>query len=406
MKSRWISLVLFSVAVPSAGAAQDLPGSAEVGTDDVVVEETGSKPRPTSSPDGEEKAAERREPSVFHEPTMLAHGGQDAQIHATVFADWEFERVYLAYRSAGGDEFTRIDFKRANQETFVAIVPGDDVQPPGFEYYIGSSSGSEEPHTHYASSSEPHRVVVLNETEKTREAARLARHEGHRSEFELDGEFTNWGRQQTTTSDGQEVGTDALSDWMWSSTLHYRYRFLSSLYEIAFGLGVIRGHQATYSTDAEGTVIASPMPGLGEGEPGMNYGYGQVTWEFHRNFSTDARLLLGASATGFAAGIGAVGRIGRLGGTRLEFGGELFEDIGSLAFMGFHWDTLRRVPMGLTVELTNRPNPAAPPGTRLMYDIGYDFSGALGASARIGVPVRNGAVQQGFTGGLSVRYAF
>jgi hypothetical protein len=399
MRFHAVCILTFLIALPARATAQDLPEFSEVDTDDVV--EVADATRASTTRVSETSA----QPSVFHTPDMYAPGGANAHIHATIFADWKFERVYLAYREVGEREFTEVDFERSGETDFVAQIPGDEMQPPGIEYFIASESKGES-RTHYASSDDPHRVVILDETEETREAARLARHDGNRSEFELDGELTNWGRRQTTTGDLEPISTDPLSDWMWSSTLHYRYRFLSSLYEIAFGLGVIRGHQATYTTDPQGTVVADPVPGLGSGEPGMNYGYGQVTWEFQRNFSMDAKLLLGASATGFAAGIGGVARIGRLGGTRLEFGGELFEDIGSLAFMGFYWDTLPRIPMGLTVELTNRPNPRAAPGTRLMYDVGYEFSDAVGVSARVGVPVRNAAVAQGFTGGLSVRYAF
>ncbi len=63
-------------------------------------------------------------------------------------------------------------------------------------------------------------------------------------------------------------------------------------------------------------------------------------------------------------------RIGHLGGTRLELGGELLTDLGNRGWLGFTWTTIPRVPMGLTVELTERPGGEdGATGARLLYDL-------------------------------------
>lgn len=339
--------------------------------------------------------------TVYHLPSMDLRGGEDAHIYATVFDDWTTDAAYLAYRPIGAGEFQEVQFKRASAADFVAIVPAHAVQPPGIEYYVGSRNDGAQ-RLHYASPDAPHTVVVLGETTETREALRLARHNGMRSTFELSGEYANYGRRAVDSFE-----TESNTDWMWASTLQYRYRLLRTLYEIAFGVGVIRGHQDTY-LDADGArTTADPVTDLGDGrEPGMNYGWGQVTWEAHRNFSTDLRLLLGASATGFAAGLGGTLRIGRIAGTNLELGGEAFQDIGSLAFMRFSWDTLPRLPMALSYELTTRPNPAAPPANRLIYELGFDITPAMRVTGRAGYTLRSAAVQSGALGALQLAYSF
>lgn len=345
-------------------------------------------------------------PSIYHVPKMSAQGGQALHVYAMVFEDWKLEETYLAYKPIGAPgEFERVKFKRASERDFVAIVPAADVQPPGLQYFVGSTVDGAD-RLHYASPDKPHEVVVLGETEQTIEAARLARHNGNRSTFELYGEYATYGRRQIANGAG-EFETDPGTDWMWASTLEYSYRILSTLYEINFGLGVIRGHQDTYE-DADGnTVPADPIAQLDEGdEPGMNYGWGQLTFEWHRNFSMDVKLLLGASATGFAAGAGGTVRIGRIAGPNLELGGEAFQDIGSLAFMRFGWNTLPRLPMALGYELTTRPNPNAAPANRLIYDLGFVVNDATTINGRFGYTLRSGAVQSGFMGGLSASYSF
>lgn len=344
--------------------------------------------------------------SLHHTPRMDAPGGENVQIFASIFEDWKADSAFLAYRPVATDTaFVEVAFERASESDFVAVIPGRDVQPPGLEYYVGSrKDGAQQ--LHYASPDAPHRVVVLGETDQTREAARLARHDGHRSTFELYGEFASYGRRAVRNGDGS-FETDPNTDWAWTSTLQYRYRILQTLYEISFGLGLIRGHQDTYvGADGE-SVVADPLSGLDAGrEPGMNYGWGQLTLEWHRNFSTDVRLLFGASATGFATGVGGALRVGRIAGPNLELGGEAFQDIGSLAFMRFNWDTLPRLPMALGYELTTRPNPSAPPGNRLVFDLGFDVNDQFTVTARGGYTLRNAAVQSGLMGGLDVAYSF
>lgn len=354
------------------------------------------------------QTAEEPQPAVYHVPVPSAAGGEDAALYVRPLADWKLGELFLQYRRRDkpGAPYTSVAFRRANASEFVAIIPGDEVQPPGVEYYIGSGAPGAE-RLHYAAPDKPHEIVVLGETDYTRERDRLARHNGHRSEFGLYGEFTGFGpRGVNILDDRATLETRAGTDWYWASHLEYTYRFLSRLYAINFGVAVVRGHQDTVVIDGVEQRV-NPVPGLSGGdEPGMNYGWGGVTAELHEIFSLDGRILLGASAVGFAAGAGGTMRIGEIGGTRLELGGEVFQDIGNVGFMFFHWATIPRVPMALGIDITTRPNPHGPAGSRVIYDIGYEFTDSIRVTGRVGSVIRTSGTAAGWMGGLQSTYAF
>lgn len=353
--------------------------------------------------DKEQKDEKR--PWIYHEPPARLAAGQTANLIARVQADWKLDEVVVSLRPVGSTaEFTTYEMERSNsKDAWVAVIPGQIVQPPGVEYFIESKGAEASDETRFATADAPHPVSVIGETELTRTRSRLARHDGERSEFTLDVDYTSFGsRAHRDPETGEVFATEALTDRYGVAELSYRYRTLSLLYDFSFGLGVMRGQRPTYEDDGTTLSIADGRP-----EPGFNYGFGQTTFELHRNFSVEPRIVLGASQRGFAAGAGGLVRVGRIAGTRLEVGGEVLQDFGNLFFLRFAWDTVERIPMSLEMELGERPDPeTSSNGVRLVYKAGYEFDGGLTLHAKVGYASRSTGLDAGFVGGLGVSYGF
>lgn len=340
------------------------------------------------------------QPSLMHTPPSALEVEQEAWFKALVEKDWELTNLYLLARPLGGDgEFKKYEFKRTESDIHVAVVPASFVQPPGIEYYIASVDDAGAETTHFGSSNVPQPAYAEGETSVTRRMNRLERHEGQTSEFELRSEYTMYGAHQTRSGQETELGSDAL----FRGELQYTFRPLEFLYDFGFGLGFMRGGTPTVLDDGRSVKIN----GAGQDEPGLNYGFGEATLEPYRNFSLTGRLTLGASDVGFAVGFGGIVRLGRIAGTRLELGGEFIEDIGSRGWMTFAWDTVPDVPMSLTFEANDQPDPGVnPSGLRFIYEIGWHMTDNVTLLADVGYATRTSGVSVGIVGGLKARYAF
>ena len=356
------------------------------------------------------------EPSVtlFHvPPTPVEALGRSRRLVATVSQDWEATSIWVAVRALGGGEYVRIPFKRAEDLTFHAVLPGEMIQAPGLEYYIGSVDRGGVERLHFATPERPHPLIVRGESPEDRMALRLARHDGHRSRFQLVGDLTAYGSRAVRGSELNEriteegVQTEADSDWFWRTELSYTYRPLKLLYDFQFGVGVMRGSRAAVALEDGEEVPVGLEEGASADEPGLNYGYGGISLELLPNLSTDLRLILGASELGFVAGVGGLVRLGRIAGTRLEVGGEVIQDAGALGFFRFAWDTVERVPMALAVELTTWPDSDANPrATRLLYDLGFEVTDALTVTGRVGYATRLEAIDPGWVVGTGAAWEF
>ena len=345
--------------------------------------------------------------SVFHIPPSSWEAGVPQRLSAFIENDWELDGVWVDYRLVGSDDaFERVEMLRAPSNQFVAVVPAVDVQPPGVEYFIVSNRADGAEEHRFAGPDSPYVINVSGETDETHLADRLARHRGHRSELVISGAFVQHGRRQVDEEDGLGRGetafTDRGGDRYWVTRAEYTYRFLRVLYDIHFGLGVMRGAGSTVTVDG-----ATRPLGSGTGEPGLNWGHGGITLEVARGFSVETDLIFGATEEGFAAGFGWLLRVGRIAATNLEVGGEHISHSGNTGFFRFSWDTIPRVPMGIAVEVSDWPNSDANPlGMRLVYELGWQVNDHLRLDTRGGYVARTDGIEGGPLVGLGVAASF
>jgi hypothetical protein len=246
----------------------------------------------------------------------------------------------------------------------------------------------------------------VGETAATRRADRLARHHGHRSELTVDGEWTRYGDRLAVTPYGERMGVTAPgTDEYWLTSATYTYRLLDDLYDIHFGIVIMRGSLAQIESSA-GEVLPADVP-AGSDDPGFYAGRGGVTYEVGRLFSLESDLILGATETGFAAGVSGLVRIGQIAATRAELSVDFIPEAGSTGTFRFAWDTVPQVPMSLSVEVSDRPlGDSVPSATRMLFDAGVELTSGLTLSGRVGYGARTDGLKGGPILGLGTTISF
>jgi hypothetical protein len=383
-----------------------------------------------------------RVPQILHDPSNSWDAGEGQQVEVSIEGDWLLTRAYIGIvagahvptpalktfsdtcEAAGHtiqpNGVCEIEIVRVNETRFVAPIPAALVQPPAVQYFIASVDQSGVQREHFASAQQPFTMLVHGETEAMHEAELLDRHGGHRSRFLSTSDVTFYGRSRapgSTTADlrSDADATDSLSDWFWTTTLEYTYRPLQWIYAFRFGVSVMRGS----IPEVNGAVL-DPTSAT----PGMNSGYGELDFELHRNFSLATRINLGATEDGFAAGGGALVRIGPRHATHLQLGFDWMTRIAGRYFLSLAWTTIPRVPMSFTIEATQRPSAEyarvvtdtngntytetveAELGTRLMLDVGWEITDQLTLGLKGGYATRSRSLSSGFVGGLDAAFEF
>lgn len=361
------------------------------GSESNIPDETNSaEPTPNDTDAGEATAQGPTTPTVLHAPPPTAAAGRPLVIRADVEGDWLIAELALRYRPVGG-AWQTVAFERSRKGDWTVSIPGDAVHSAGLDYFIESRGRDDVVRQHFASVEQPHPVRVEGMAEADTQRDQLARYDGHRAQFRLDGTFAAYG----AAPDGGEGDiTDRYSDRYWLAEATFTYRPLTVLHDFRFGVGVMR---AEWPTIDEQSVSAAP-------EPGINYGFGEVNFELHRWFSVGGRLILGATDKGFTAGVGGVGRVGDMAGTHFAASYEGVGDVGSRADLRFHWTTVPRVPMAIGIEFTDWPATQSADAANLSYDIGVELDDAWTVTARIGTANRARSVEGGWQAGLGARW--
>lgn len=360
-------------------------------TNVALSDETDSAEPTASDRDPEDVAAQGpTTPTVLHAPPPTAVAGQPLVIRADIDGDWMLAELALRYRPVG-DAWQTAPFERSREGDWTASIPAEAVHSAGLDYFIESRGRDDIVRRHFASVEQPHPVRVEGMAEADTQREQLARYDGHRAQFRLDGTFAAYGAVPRGPEDDT---TDRYSDRYWLTEATFTYRPLTLLHDFRFGVGVMR---AEWPTVDERSVSAAP-------EPGINYGFGEVNFELHRWFSLGGRLILGATDKGFTAGVGGVGRVGDIAGTHLAASYETVGDVGSRADLRFHWTTVPRVPMAIGIEFTDWPATDSADAANLSYDVGVELDDAWTVTARIGTANRARSVEGGWQAGLGVRW--
>jgi hypothetical protein len=315
-----------------------------------------------------------------HVPPAEAKAGAVIELDAQAPANGPAPMLH--YRPAGAGAWSNVELVRRDETRWIAAIPAAAAAPPAVEYYIDRAGAPV-----FASAAEPHALAVRADTSGRRRANDLARVRGKRSRVHVAGEWVRYG--------DETIGDVKYADSYYRIDADFAYRLLAyPLEEIRVGYTRLIGRtsdcaaacaevEAGYKVGGWFELGVGPTPGL----------------------RMDARVLVLATAEGFAIGGRGEIRLGNGDGNHVAVGGEYAADVGSTAFFRLGWDTVPRVPMAATVEIGSLPSTERPTGVRLVYDAFVPVMPGIRAGLRAGYAARDQRVG-GFTAGAGMTFDF
>jgi hypothetical protein len=329
-------------------------------------------------------------PYVHHAPPSTAVANEALRIEAEIDFPNLVKRALLVYRADGALQPREVPFLRGDKAAYVAVIPAEDVRPPGVAYAIEIEQTDGARYTAFARRDAMHDVAVAEDYGDLTEQALLAQVGGRRSVFSSSFDFVSFGSTTTT-------GANSVSDGYWRAEGAYTFRPLRFIVEFSIRAGVVRG--------------TSPVPGLDPTAPdyadktkvGLNYGAPTVLIRLMDYVHLEAELLTSVTEVGFSAGGGAAVHIGEVYGSKLVLGVESIKTFGTRAWARLdlvrpHW---RVSPI---IEITDMPH-ADRAGVRLLTELALDVGAGFGIAARGGYQARDFKTG-GPALGVSMSYAF
>lgn len=279
----------------------------------------------------------------------------------------------LFYRASGATTYRHTGFQSAGDTAWSAEVPADAVLRPGLEWFVEVRDTGDTMHTVGGSAQAPASIHV-------REVA-SPRVIEDRSQATLIYEYVDF-----YAGSGADRYSHGEADFL--------YRIgLPVLYSMRLGAGTYRGVGGdTEDLDALGIDGAEAAS-----EPvGYNFGYTELEFQLSPWFAVIGRGLVGIDYSGLAGGAEGRIRLGKEAGTSLDAGAARIGRIGTRYALGLDWNSVERVPMGASIEVTDFPGVARQArttienyGVRLIYDARYAFTDHVELGARVGWALRN-----------------
>ncbi len=319
--------------------------------------------------------------TVRHVPPGDALAG--AQVELVAEADSATPQLVAHVRTTGAAAYRDIELVRRDDAHWVAVVPAIDVVTPGLEYYLAA-----EGQPVFASAEVPHTIEVRLDAGDERKSHDLARSGARRSRIHTMAEWVDFGTHS--------VNGTQLADHYYRVDADFSYRLW------AYPLEEIRVGYTRLLGQAETMACVSPFTT----EAGFKVaGWFELGLAPVEGFRLDARMMVMATAAGFAVGGRGEVRLGDRDASHVAVGVEAMADVGTSGFFRLGWGTVPRFPMTATVEVTNLPARTDRTGIRLYYDVSHEVVSGLHVGVRIGYAARTEQVA-GITGGVGANVDF
>lgn len=347
------------------------------------------------------------QPHVYHAAVYSAPPSEPLEIKASFDHAQLIRRVVAVVLTASGAERI-VEFKRGNQEQYVAIVPGEIMKAPGISYSIEIEHVNGSRIEAFASRTTMHPVTVIEDITDTREKAILARLGGRRSIISVGGEYVGFGKNlgtrpipcgpnETVCVPGSDYVPN-VDEQYYRIEAGYTYRSLRTVSEFGFRLGVLRGRSLktldTFESD--------------QYDVGLNFGAARVRFRLLDLWQIEGELLTSITEKGFSSGFNFATHIGDPYGTKLILG---FERLGltGVTFGNRIYSRMdivagSRMLVSPIVEITDMPN-AQTFGVRLLAELSFKISGGFSAQVRGGYQARKSNSGGPGVGG-SLSYSF
>lgn len=291
--------------------------------------------------------------------------GNPLTVSVTVPDTSRVDSAQLFFRRDGETTFRQRAMTANGDVTFVGQVPRESAVFPSIEWYVAVQDTDGALHQ-----SEPARASVARELGSDGLG-------GRDSEIAVRYEYVEfwWANP----------GLDRFHHG--EAEFTYRMRF-HGLHAFRVGYGAYSGDGGVISqldgadTPAEAEAASRPI--------GWQYGYTELEVHPVPTFGLMVRTSVGIDLAGINAGVGGRVRIGYEEGTNLQLGAGRSWAVGDEYMVGLAWNTIPRVPMLASVQVTNKPGLSPDDwGVRLIWEPRVQIRPAFEAGFRVGYQLRN-----------------
>lgn len=342
---------------------------------------------------------------VRHVPPAEAEAGAPIELVASV-TDAGHRNVVLHYRARGAATWTDVVFTQAAGGQWVAAIPAEAVLPPGVEYYLQSSTATPAGAApvavdEFGTAAAPHPIVVRASDKDARRQRDLVRTGGRRSRAHAAFEWVDFGQRKNAAG-------AVVPDRYYRIDLDFAYRLLAyPLEEIRFGYTRLEG--IVPDSDRRVPEACTPATEASAGcrvDAGFKVGgWFELGLALAEGLRFDGRGMFTANQESFALGARGELRAGIADGNHLAFAVEYMADVGTIGSFRLGWATVPKVPMAMTVEITDLPKSTRATGVRLLYDVFYPLPTGLRLGGRLGYAARDQIIG-GLSAGVSASYDF
>jgi hypothetical protein len=359
---------------------------------------SANQPVPTTAPAPapDQQKPNLAVPRLHHAPPSVVPAHEALVMRADIDHPELVARALLLYRTPDNPQWREIEFQRASEGPYAAIVPEADVKWPSLAYAIELEGTDGKRVAAFASRANPFTVQIPEDLMDVRERALDQRLDGRRSVFSSTGEYVSFGDSKADVGTGTQ---QTVSDRYYRIEAGYTYRPLRVVTEFSVRAGIVRGKAPV--------PLRELQPGASEGERfdvGLNYGAPSVRFRLHDAVHLEGELLTSVTEVGFSWGGGAAVLIGDPYGSKLTLGFESIQTFGTRFWSRMDVRANDHLVVAPIVELTNMPS-AEDYGLRLLGEAAFDVGGGFSVAARGGYQARL-ATSGGPAFGGTLSYAF
>ena len=338
-------------------------------------------------------------------PIARAVPGRPIQLGFLIKAPQAFSEAYVYAKAPADPGFKRIPLARDGDAYLRGAIEAAQVRGPRVEWYVEVIESSGEAVSVLGSRTLPRVIAIDDDVREAPIEAGRSHIDAHVDYVDFDGKFNKG------------------FDEYYQAEADFTYRFLKPIYAVRLGFGTLSGEGGPKDVIDEGNAC---MDGSGQfrcRKVTFSYVYTELEFRIRPNVALmlrpQAGLLTtdrvsgstqdrctGADIAGceFLTGVGFRARL-RLGeeqGTNLVIGAGFTEEIGTLLEAAYHWLPAPKIPVQLTVQVTDMPVPENF-GVRLIGDVGYRSLSWFYPSLRLSYQARD-IDHAGVSGGLAMNF--
>jgi hypothetical protein len=333
--------------------------------------------------------------------------GRAIQLAFLVKAPGAFTSAWLYVKSPGDPGFRRLPLASDGDAYLRGTIEKELVRGPAVEWYVETVTPDGEASAVIGSRTKPERIAIDADVTEAPIPRGRSHVDAHVDYVDFDGKFGK----------GFDQYIQAEAD--------FTYRFIKPVYAVRIGFGTLSGAGGPKDV-IDNDPTHQCLDGAGEfkcRKVNFSYVYTEFEFRLRDNVALMIRPQAGLLTTDRMPGT-AVGRCGgsningcefltglgmrarlRLGeetGTNLVLGAGFTDGVGTLLEAAYHWLPAPKLPVQLTVQVTDMPVPEDF-GVRLIADVGYRSLSWVYPSARLSYQARD-IDHAGVSGGLALNF--